>query len=76
MHDVTELKRLEKIRREFVANVSHELRTPVTAIKGFIETLLDGAMHNPQELQRFLQIVAEQTDRLNAIFEDLLPLRG
>ena len=74
LHDVTELKRLEKVRRDFVANASHELRTPVTAIKGFVETLLDGAMHDPQELQRFLEIVDQQTDRLNALFEDLLML--
>jgi two-component system, OmpR family, phosphate regulon sensor histidine kinase PhoR len=74
LHEVTQLKKLEKVRRDFVANVSHELRTPVTSIKGFVETLLDGAMHNPEELQRFLQIVAAQTDRLNAIIEDLLTL--
>jgi two-component system phosphate regulon sensor histidine kinase PhoR len=74
LHEVTRLKKLEKVRRDFVANVSHELRTPVTSIKGFVETLLDGAMNNPQELQRFLQIVATQTDRLNAIIEDLLTL--
>ncbi|MCC6126690.1 MAG: PAS domain-containing protein [Pirellulales bacterium] len=74
LHEVTQLKKLEKVRRDFVANVSHELRTPVTSIKGFVETLLDGAMHNPEELPRFLQIVAVQTDRLNAIIEDLLTL--
>jgi two-component system, OmpR family, phosphate regulon sensor histidine kinase PhoR len=74
LHEVTRLKKLEKVRRDFVANVSHELRTPVTSIKGFVETLLDGAMHNPDELLRFLQIVATQTDRLNAIIEDLLTL--
>jgi two-component system phosphate regulon sensor histidine kinase PhoR len=74
LHEVTRLKKLEKVRRDFVANVSHELRTPVTSIKGFVETLLDGAMNNPHELQRFLQIVATQTDRLNAIIEDLLTL--
>jgi two-component system, OmpR family, phosphate regulon sensor histidine kinase PhoR len=74
LHEVTQLKRLEKVRRDFVANVSHELRTPVTSIKGFVETLLDGAMHQPEDLQRFLQIVAVQTDRLNAIIEDLLTL--
>ena len=54
LHDITELKKLETIRRDFVASVSHELRTPVTSIKGFVETLLDGAMHNPEELDRFL----------------------
>ncbi len=74
LHEVTQLKKLEKVRRDFVANVSHELRTPVTSIKGFVETLLDGAMQNPRELERFLQIVAVQTDRLNAIIEDLLTL--
>lgn len=74
LHEVTQLKKLEKVRRDFVANVSHELRTPVTSIKGFVETLLDGAMNNPEELRRFLQIVAVQTDRLNAIIEDLLTL--
>jgi two-component system phosphate regulon sensor histidine kinase PhoR len=74
LHEVTQLKRLEKVRRDFVANVSHELRTPVTSIKGFVETLLDGAMNNPDELRRFLEIVATQTDRLNAIIEDLLTL--
>jgi two-component system phosphate regulon sensor histidine kinase PhoR len=73
-HDVTELKKLERVRRDFVANVSHELRTPVTSIKGFVETLLDGAMHEPERLQRFLDIVASQTNRLNAIIEDLLTL--
>ena len=74
LHDVTTLKNLERIRRDFVANVSHELRTPVTAIKGFVETLLDGAMDDPEQLQRFLRIVDQQTNRLNAIFEDLLTL--
>ncbi|HEY4761531.1 MAG TPA: ATP-binding protein [Thermoguttaceae bacterium] len=73
-HDVTQLKKLETIRRDFVANVSHELRTPVTSIKGFVETLLNGAMHNAEELERFLRIVAAQIDRLNAIIEDLLTL--
>ena len=74
LHDVTKLRNLERIRRDFVANVSHELRTPVTAIKGFVETLLEGAMDDPEQLQRFLRIVAQQTNRLDAIFEDLLTL--
>lgn len=65
---------LEELRRQFVANVSHELRTPITSIKGFIETLLDGAMHNPEDAERFLRIAAKQSDRLNAIVEDLLTL--
>ena len=74
LHDVTRLRRLENIRRDFVANVSHELRTPITSIKGFVETLLDGAMDDPENAQRFLEIVLRQTDRLNAIIDDLLAL--
>jgi len=74
MNDITHIRRLEQIRRDFVANVSHELKTPVTSIKGFIETLLDGAMHKPEDSQRFLEIIARQTDRLNSIIDDLLIL--
>jgi two-component system phosphate regulon sensor histidine kinase PhoR len=74
LNDVTHLRRLENIRRDFVANVSHELKTPITSIKGFVETLLDGALHSPEDSQRFLRIVAKQADRLNAIIEDLLCL--
>ncbi len=72
--DMTRLQHLENMRRDFVANVSHELRTPITTIKGFVETLLDGAMKNPEEARRFLDIVARHADRLNAIIEDLLVL--
>jgi two-component system phosphate regulon sensor histidine kinase PhoR len=74
LHDVTRLRRLEQVRRDFAANVSHELKTPVTAIKGFVETLLDGAMDNADDARRFLGIVAAQADRLGAIIEDLLEL--
>lgn len=74
MSDVTHFRRLETIRRDFVANVSHELKTPITSIKGFVETLLDGALANPEDAERFLRIVATQADRLNAIIEDLLAL--
>jgi len=74
LHDVTELQRVDKIRRDFVANVSHELRTPVTSVKGFVETLLDDAIDKPEDARRFLTIVAQQTDRLSAIIEDLLTL--
>ncbi len=74
LNDVSRLRRLENIRRDFVANVSHELRTPITAIKGFVETLLDGAVDHPEERQRFLRIVAKQASRLHAIIEDLLRL--
>ncbi len=74
LNDVTDFRRLEHIRRDFVANVSHELKTPITSIKGFVETLLDGAIHNVADAERFLQIVAKQADRLDTIIEDLLSL--
>jgi two-component system phosphate regulon sensor histidine kinase PhoR len=74
LHDVTKLRRLESIRRDFVANVSHELKTPITTIKGFVETLLDGAIADPAAADRFLRIVAKQADRLEAIVKDLLSL--
>ncbi len=74
LSDTTRMQRLENIRRDFVANVSHELRTPITSIKGFVETLLDGAINEPEQAQRFLNIIAGHTDRLMAIIEDLLSL--
>ena len=72
--DMTRVRRLEDVRRDFVANVSHELRTPITSIKGFVETLLEGAYRKPQEAERFLRIIAKHSDRLGAIVEDLLTL--
>ena len=74
LNDVTALRRLETMRRDFVANVSHELKTPITSIKGFVETLLDGALRDPKEAERFLRIVQRQSERLHAIIEDLLNL--
>ncbi len=74
LNDVTRLKRLEAVRRDFVANVSHELKTPVTSIKGFAETLEDGALDDPEAARRFVRIIAGQADRLNSIIEDLLAL--
>lgn len=74
LHDVTRLRRLENIRKDFVANVSHELRTPITSIKGFVETLVDGALDDRDNAARFLEIIARQVDRLDAIIEDLLIL--
>ena len=74
LNDVSRLKALEGMRREFVANVSHEIKTPVTSIKGFAETLLDGAKDEPAEVDRFLRIIVGQSDRLNSIVEDLLSL--
>jgi len=73
-HDITELRRLEKIRKDFVANVSHELRTPLTSIKGYVEALLDGAKDDPVTSTKFLDIIVKQSDRLNLIIEDLLEL--
>jgi len=74
IHDVTELRRLEQMRTEFVANVSHELRTPLTSIKGFVETLLDGAANDPILSDRFLKIIQAETLRLQRLIEDLLTL--
>lgn len=73
-HDITELRRLENIRKDFVANVSHELRTPLTSIKGYVEALLDGGRDDPETSVRFLDIILKQSDRLNLILEDLLQL--
>jgi two-component system phosphate regulon sensor histidine kinase PhoR len=74
LHDVTALRRLEAVRSDFVANVSHELKTPITSIKGFLETLLSGALEDPQTARRFIGIAVRQADRLHAIIEDLLTL--
>ena len=73
-HDVTALRRLENVRKDFVANVSHELRTPLTSIKGYVEALIDGVKDQPDEAVRFLHIILKQSDRLNLILEDLLQL--
>ncbi len=73
-HDTTELRRLEKIRKDFVANVSHELRTPLTSIKGYVEALLDGGKDDPRTSAQFLAIILKQSDRLNLILDDLLQL--
>jgi len=74
LNNVTRLRRLENIRRDFVSNVSHEIKTPVTAIKGFVETLRDGAVTNPEDAERFLKIIEKHVDRLEAIIKDLLNL--
>ena len=71
-HELTELKRLENTRREFVANVSHELRTPLAMIKGFVETLMDGAKDDPTHCMKFLQTIDKHADRLNFLIEDIL----
>ncbi len=74
LSDITRLRRLENVRRDFVANVSHELKTPITSIQGFVETLRDGAAADPDSSARFLEIIAHQADRLSAIVDDLLSL--
>ncbi len=74
IHDISDLIRLEQIRKDFVANVSHELRTPITSIKGFSETLLDGALHDEKTLQAFLEIIYKESNRLQMLIEDLLEL--
>lgn len=74
MNDVTKIRRLESVRRDFVANVSHELRTPITSIRGYVETLLDGALDIREDAVRFLEIVLHQSERLATIIDDLLSL--
>jgi two-component system phosphate regulon sensor histidine kinase PhoR len=74
LNDITKMRRLENVRRQFVANVSHELKTPVTSIQGYVEALLEGAIKDPQQAERFLRIIAKHSDRLNSIIEDLLTL--
>ena len=74
INDVTQLRRLENMRKDFVANVSHEIKTPLTAIKGFVETLSQGGVDEPEENERFLGIIQKHVDRLSSIIDDLLSL--
>ena len=74
LHDVTALRQLERVRTEFVANVSHELRTPLTAIQGYLETLLSGALEEPENARRFLEIVLRHSERLGRLLNDLTDL--
>lgn len=74
LYDITEIRKLEKIRTDFVTNASHELRTPVTALKGFSETLLDGAMEDKEVLQQFLEIMYTESNRLDLLVNDILAL--
>jgi two-component system phosphate regulon sensor histidine kinase PhoR len=73
-HDLTRLKQLERTREEFVANVSHELRTPLSLIKGYVETLLEGARNNPEVAERFLRIIERNAQRLDLLIQDLLTI--
>ncbi|REH89118.1 PAS domain-containing sensor histidine kinase [Staphylococcus felis] len=74
LHDITKLKKLENLRRDFVANVSHELKTPITSMKGFTETLIDGAKNDPESLDMFLGIILKESNRIQSLVEDLLDL--
>jgi len=74
LHDITALRRLERVRTEFVANVSHELRTPLTAIQGYLETLLGGALEDRANARRFLEIAFRHTERLGRLLNDLTDL--
>ena len=74
LHDLTALRQLERVRTEFVANVSHELRTPLTAIQGYLETLLSGALEEPENARRFLEIVLRHSERLGRLLNDLADL--
>jgi two-component system phosphate regulon sensor histidine kinase PhoR len=74
LNDVTRLRRLENIRRDFAANVSHELKTPLTAIAGFVETLRNGAFAQPEKAQQFFAIIEKHVERLSAIIDDLMEL--
>lgn len=74
LHDITAFRRLEKVRSEFVANVSHELKTPIAAVKGFAETLLTGAMNDKETAKSFLQIIYDESERLNRLIGDILEL--
>ncbi|HXU21943.1 MAG TPA: ATP-binding protein [Verrucomicrobiae bacterium] len=74
LHEITEIRRLEQVRKDFVANVSHELRTPLTAIQGFAETLLNGALDDPQNNRHFIEVIRNHASRLARLTEDLLEL--
>jgi two-component system, OmpR family, phosphate regulon sensor histidine kinase PhoR len=73
-HDITRLRKLEEVRKDFVANVSHEIKTPITAIKGFAETLLDGALDDRENAKKFLETIKNHSERLNSLVSDLLTL--
>ena len=74
MHDITAIRRLERMRSDFVANVSHEIKTPIAAVKGFAETLLGGAVEDPETAKSFLQIIYDESDRLDRLIGDILAL--
>jgi len=74
LHDITQLKKLEQIRKDFVANISHEIKTPITAIKGFADTLLEGALHDAEHAEKFLKIIKANSERINSLVDDLMTI--
>jgi two-component system phosphate regulon sensor histidine kinase PhoR len=74
LHDITQLKKLEQTRKDFVANISHEIKTPITAIKGFADTLLEGAMTDPEHAEKFLKIIKANSERINSLVDDLMTI--
>ena len=74
LHDITQLKKLEQTRKDFVANISHEIKTPITAIKGFADTLLEGALHDADHAEKFLKIIKSNSERINSLVDDLMTI--
>ncbi len=74
LHDITQLTRLEQTRKDFVANISHEIKTPITSIKGFADTLLEGALHDAEHAERFLTIIKSNSERINSLVDDLMTI--
>jgi len=74
LHDITQLKKLEQTRKDFVANISHEIKTPITAIKGFADTLLEGALHDAEHAEKFLKIIKASSERINSLVDDLMTI--
>jgi two-component system phosphate regulon sensor histidine kinase PhoR len=74
LHDITQLRKLEQTRKDFVANISHEIKTPITAIKGFSETLLEGALHDTEHAEKFLKIIKANSERINSLVDDLMTI--
>jgi len=74
LHDITRLKKLEQVRKDFVANISHEIKTPITAIMGFSETLLEGALHDAEHADKFLKIIKANSERINSLVDDLMTI--
>ncbi len=73
-HDITQIEKLEQVRKDFVANVSHEIKTPITAIKGFADTLLEGALDDKENTVRFLQTIKSNSERINSLVDDLMTI--